>query len=334
MKFLDAISFQSIFLIVFGVATFLLLIMLFTNRKKTYRAASMLSKAEAEITRKKANSKEVIQYNAIDAFFAKTKFLAKFSPYNIITDARKVEWNIGYKEYVGMLLAAAAVLSSLFYVYLGKSFLCIYVSLGAIFFPRIMLYFKNEQYKMHRRDRIAIFMKAVSNSMSVFGNAIDAIEEVIPLAHESLRADLTKTVALLKSGKSLSFSFSGMLEKYSYEDFHFFIDMLEVAHEHGGESDDILTNISNDFDQTKVLQFKLIRAMAIPRKAFYQNGVFVAILPLIFLFVEHGQLYLYLTTGYMNGLLGEIAMVLNFAIIMFFWYKQEKISKFNFDGEE
>ncbi|MEX3623657.1 type II secretion system F family protein [Viridibacillus arvi] len=333
MRILDSISFQSIFLIIGGVAFFVLLLILFSGRKKTYRAARMLNKSEVEFKKKKGSQEQVIQQNALDLFFEKTKLLAKFSPYNVIIEARSIEWKIGYKEYTGIFLAGAVALSALFYVYLGKTFMSVYIGLFAIIGPRIVLHYKRLQYQMNRRDRISIFMKSIANSMSVFGNAIDAIEEVMPLVHESLRSDLVKAVALLKSGKALSFSFSSLLEKYSYQDLHFFIDMLEVAHEHGGEYNDLLSNIADDFDQTKLLHLKLSRAMALAKKAFYQNGIFVATLPIIFLIAEHGQLYKYLTSGYLDGILGMFVMCLNFVIVCFFWHKLEKIAKFDLDGE-
>lgn len=334
MKIFDSISFQSLFLIVAGVSIFILLVTLFGGQRKTFRAAKMLNITEEEVKRKKgAKGSEYIQRSIVDSFFERTKFLTKFSPYHVITEARSIEWKIGYKEYLILVGLGAALLGGLFYIYWGKSLLCIYVTVFAIFIPKIAIHYKRLQYLENRRDRIAIFMKSVSNSMAVFGNAIDAIEEVMPLVHETLRGDLVKAVALLKSGKSLTFSFGSLLEKYSYQDLTFFIDMLEVAHEHGGEYNDLLTNIADDFDQTKVLNMKLTRAMSLAKKAFFQNGLFVAILPMIFMLVEGGQLYSYLTTGYLDGILGKLVMTLNFVMILFFWYKLEKIAKFDLDGE-
>lgn len=332
MKILDSISFQSFFLILAGVSVFILLMVLFGGKKKTYRAAIMLSKAESAIESKKSKKNDQIQPSVIDTFFEKTKFLTKFSPYHVITAAREVEWKIGYKEYTTMVLAGAAVIGGLFYVYWGKTFTGAYMGLLAIGVPRIVLYYKTLKYYENRRDRIAIFMKSVANSMAVFGNAIDAIEEVRPLVHETLRPDLVKAVALLKSGKNLSFSFQPLLDKYTYQDLNFFIDMLEVAHEHGGEYNDLLSNIADDFDQTKILSVKLARAMALAKKAFLQNGIFVVVLPLLFLFVEKGQLYGFLTTGPMNGIFGKAVMTANFLIVGFFWFKLEKIAKFDLDG--
>lgn len=332
MKILDSISFQSLFLIIAGVALFILLTVLLGNKQKTYRAAKMLDIAEEEVQKKKgAKGEDHIKRNMVDTFFERTKVLTKFAPYNVIMEARSVEWKIGYKEYLMILAAAAALLSGMFYIYWGKSLMSIYMSVFAVFAPRIVLYYKNLQYLENRRDRIAIFMKSIANSMSVFGNAIDAIEEVTPLVHESLRGDLVKAVALLKSGKSLTFSFTSLLEKYKYQDLQFFMDMLEVAHEHGGEYNGILASVADDFDQTKVLNMKLTRAMSLAKKAFFQNGIFVAILPIIFMFAEGGQLYGYLTSGYLDGILGKLVMTLNFCMILFFWYKMEKIAKFDLD---
>lgn len=332
MKIFDTISFQSMFLIVAGVALFVLMLLLFSGKKKTYRAAMMLNKSDVELKRKKGGQEAILQTSIIDTFFDKTKILSKYAPYKVITEAREVEWKIGYKEYTGIALAGAVGLSVLFYFYLGKTYMSAYVGLLGIVIPRLVLYYKNMEFQLKRRDRIGIFIKAVTNSMAVFGNAIDAIEEVMPLVHETLRADLTKAVALLKSGKNLTFAFSSMLEKYDYQDLHFFLEMLEVAHEHGGEYNDILSNISEDYDQQKILQFKLARSMALAKKAFYQNAAIVGGLPILFVFVQGGQLYMYLTTGYLDGILGPIAMILNFCVICFFWYKLEKISQFDLDG--
>lgn len=333
MKILDTISFQSLFLIVAGVAFFILLSVLIGGKQKTFRAAKMLNVAEEEVKRKKGTKDgDYVQRSIIDIFFERTKILTKHAPYNVITEARSIEWKIGYKEYLSIVGMGAAILGVLFFVYWGKSLTCIYVMLFAIFTPRMVLHYKRVEYLENRRDRIAIFMKSIANSMSVFGNAIDAIEEVTPLVHESLRGDLVKSVALLKSGKSLTFSFTSLLEKYKYQDLHFFMDMLEVTHEHGGGYNDLLSNIADDFDQTKVLSMKLTRAMALAKKAFFQNGIFVAILPIIFLFAEGGQLYVYLTTGFLNGILGKLAMTLNFCLIIFFGFKMEKIAKFDLDS--
>lgn len=334
MRILDSVSIQSFFLIVTGISLFILLMILFGQKQKTYRATKMLNNiAEQEVIKKKGAKEQHVQRNAIDTFFERTKILTKFSPFHVINEARSIEWKIGYKEYLIILGAGAGVLFGLFFIYLGKSFAAIYFALFAIVVPRIAIHYKRIQYLNNRRDRISIFMKSVANSMAVFGNAIDAIEEVMPLVHESIRPDLIRAVALLKSGKSLTFSFSSLLEKYSYQDLHFFIDMLEVAHEHGGEYNDLLSNIADDFDQTKLLQMKLTRAMSLAKKAFFQNGIFVAILPIIFMFAEGGQLYGYLTSGFLDGILGKLVMTLNFIVICFFWYKLEKIAKFDLDGE-
>lgn len=330
MRIFDAISFQSIFLMIAGVAIFLLLVFLFSERKKTYRAAMMLDKAEVEIKKKKAGEEEVIKASIVDKMFGSTKLLSKYSPYNIITEARSIEWKIGYKEYVAMFLAGGLLISFLLWTALGKSPLALYGMLGGFVIPRIAIYYQRQKYEEKRRDRISIFMKAMANSMAVFGSAVDSIEEVMPLVHDTIRADMVKAQALLKSGKSLSYAFQDMVSKYPYSDFSFFIDMLEVAHQHGGEYNDILSNIAEDFDQTKLLKVKLSRAMSMSKRAFYQNAGFVAVLPLIFMFVQGGQLYGMIVAGPL-GLVGRLILLLNLAIILYFWFKLEKISKFDLD---
>ncbi|MEQ6391248.1 hypothetical protein RZN22_18390 [Bacillaceae bacterium S4-13-58] len=236
MKIFDAISFQSLFLIIAGIAIFILLLFLFSEKKKTYRAAMMLSKADIDLKKKKdkGKGKEVVGTNGLDKFLDSTKFLSKYSPYNVLTEAHKIEWMIGYKEYFTHFFLVGGIVSGLVWVAIGQSYFAFYAVILGVFVPRIMLYFKQKKFEITRQERIAIYMKAVSNSMSVFGNAIDAIEEVMPLVHETIRVDLVKTVALLKSGKSLSYSFKEMVDKYDYQELHFFTDMLEAAHEHGG----------------------------------------------------------------------------------------------------
>lgn len=329
MRIFDVISFQSIFLIVAGVAIFLFLIFLFSDRKKTYRAAMMLDKAEVEVKKKKAGGEQVVKSSIIDKMFQSTKILSKYSPYNIITEARSIEWNIGYKEYLTMFLGGGLAVSFLLWTAIGRSPFALYGMLAGFIVPRIVIYYQRRKYEEVLRDRISVFMKAMSNSMSVFNSAIDSIKETMPLVHDTIRADMVKAQALLKSGKSLSYAFKDMVEKYPYPDFSFFIDMLEVAHEHGGEYNDILANIAEDFDQTKLLQVKLNRVMSMAKRAFYQNAGFVALLPIIFMFVEGGQLYAMIVAGPL-GFIGRLILVGNLAIIAYFWYKLEKISTFDF----
>lgn len=326
MKILDTISFQSLFLIIAGVAIFIFLILLFSGKKKTYRAARMLNQKEIDFKKSKSkNNSTELTSNVFDRLLTSTKVLAKYSPYNVITEAHKVEWKIGYKEYLIYFVGAGALASALIWVSIGKNPLSFYGVVLGVFAPRLLLHFKQKKYEVTQQERIAIFMKTVANSMTVFGNAIDSIEEVMPLVHEKIRVDLVKAVALLKSGKSLTYSFNEMLGKYDYQELHFFIDMLEVAHEHGGEFNHVLTNIALDFEQQKILQFKLDRAMTQGKRAFYQNAGFVAILPLIFMFASGGQMYGML----MQGFYGKAALLGNLFVICFFWYRLEKMSTFN-----
>lgn len=328
MKILDAISFQSLFLIIAGVAIFILLVLLFSNKKKTYRATMMLNQKEIDLKKAKSKDKNAqVTTNAFDKLLGSTKVLAKYSPYNVITEAHKVEWMIGYKEYLTYFLGGGVVAAGMFWVAMGKNPLAIYAILLGVVAPRIMLYYQTKKYEITLQDRVSIFMKTVANSMTVFGNAIDSVEEVMPLVHEKIRVDLVKAVALLKSGKSLSYSFKEFVDKYDYQELHFFIDMLEVAHEHGGEFNHVLNNIAEDFEQQKLLQMKLDRAMTQGKRAFYQNAVFVAILPVIFMFASGGKMYSMLTTG-SYGFIGKIALTLNLIVICFFWSKLEKMTKF------
>jgi tight adherence protein B len=328
MRIFDAISFQSLFLILAGVSIFLFFIFLFSEKKKTYRAAMMLDKAEIEIKKKKSGGEQILKASIIDKVFESTKLLSKYAPYNVITEARQIEWNIGYKEYITMFLGGGVLASGLLWTAMGKSPFALYGMLVGFIIPRVALYYQRQKYEEKKRDRLAVFMKAMANSMAVFNSALDSIEEVMPLVHETIRADMVKAQALLKSGKSLSYSFKSMTDKYHYPDFRFFIDMLEVAHDHGGEYNDILANIAEDFDQTKLLQVKLRRVMAQAKRAFFQNAIFVAILPIIFMFVQGGQLYGMVVSGPI-GLIGRAVLVCNLLIIAFFWYKLEKISTFD-----
>ncbi|WP_121616781.1 type II secretion system F family protein [Virgibacillus halodenitrificans] len=328
MRIFDAISFNSFFLMLAGVSIFIFLVFLFSERKKTYRAAMMLDKAELEVKKKKEGEEQEIKTSIIDKMFGSTKLLSKYSPYNIIMEARSIEWNIGYKEYLTIFLGGGVGVSFLLWTAIGRSPLALYGMLAGFVIPRIAIYYQTKKYEERRRDRIAIFMKAMSNSMAVFNSAIDSVNEVMPLVHETIRADLVKAQALLKSGKSLSYAFKDMVESYPYPDFTFFIDMLEVAHEHGGEYNDILTNIAEDFDQTKLLQVKLRRVMSMAKRAFYQNAGFVALLPVIFMFIQGGQLYAMIVSGPL-GLVGRLILVGNLVVIAYFWYKLEKISKFD-----
>jgi Flp pilus assembly protein TadB len=326
MKIFDAISFQSLFLIIAGVSIFALLVLLSSGKKKTYRAAMMLNQKELDLKKKNLkDNKFYITMNGFDRFLASTKILTKYSPYNIITEAHKIEWMIGYKEYITYFVAGGAIATGLVWVAIGKSFFAIYAMALGLFAPRILLYFQQKKFEITQQERIVIFMKTVANAMNVFGNAIDAIEEVMPLVHEKIRVDLTKAVALLKSGKSLSYSFKDMLEKYDYPELHFFIDMLEVAHEHGGEYNHVLNNIALDFEQQKVLQVKLDRAMAQAKRAFYQNATFVALLPIIFMVATEGRMYKILV----STIFGKAALLGNLIVIGFFWYRLEKIAKFD-----
>lgn len=328
MSVFDAIPFQSFFLILAGVSVFVFIVVLFSERQKTYRAAMMLDKAEIEVERRKAGGEKELKSNIIDKMFESTKILSKYAPYNVIKDARAIEWRIGYKEYLFIFLAGGVGISFLLWTAMGKSWFAIYGMLAGIIVPRVIIYYQNMKYEERKRDRISIFMKAMANSMAVFNSAIDSIDEVMPLVHDTIRADMVKAQALLKSGKSLSYSFEDMTEKYPYPDFTFFIDMLEVAHQHGGEYNDILSNIAEDFDQVKLLQVKLTRVMAMAKRAFFQNAGFVALLPIIFMFIQGGQLYAMIVGGPI-GIFGKLVLVGNLGVILFFWYKLEEISSFD-----
>ncbi|MGG6447713.1 type II secretion system F family protein [Pseudobacillus badius] len=316
-----------ILLAVAAISLFLLLSWLFDKRPQRYKAHMLFKEVDQSVQRgKKKEKQDNTQYednNSIfDLLLMNFKPLRKFSPALIIHDARKHEWDLTVGQYYLIYFMASSSFSLLLYIYLNKNMLGLIGFVVGIFVPRIILYYKKKRYAHLLNDRIAVYMKTMANSMSVLGNVVDALNETIKLVHPSLKPDLLRVVSLLQSGKTVTYSYEEMCKKYDFNDFVFFHEMLEVAHDSGGEYMDILMKIAEDFEQRKLLQAKLDTSMSQAKKAYIYNSIIFAGLPFIFYFFQRGAYNMLMET-----IAGPIVIIMFACILLGVYYKVETLTR-------
>lgn len=300
------------FLGLFGVSLLWLLINLKPNVKYQFSAYLEEENITNEVEKRQKSS------------FVKNKYINDLLPSTIIKKAAKVDWEITEKNYWAWVFISSLAWSFVMYVLIVSPVISILSLLGGFLTPPLLVYARGKKHKTKVENTLIIYMKATANSMSVHGNAINALKEVSLLVDENLKRELEKVISLLQSGKSMKEAFKDLNERYDYKELHFFHNMLEVAHQHGGKHESVLKAASDDFEQQKFLQLKLSTELTQTKKAFYQSVGMVVSMPFIFMFFMN-DLYQTLT----NHPGGQLVLGTVVIVIIFLSIKVEKMSQFN-----
>lgn len=320
---LKTISYSSVLLLIAALSIYCVLSWLLVNRPVRYKAHMLFSEVDRDRERekkKKEGKSNLVDNTFLDKLLRPVPQLSKFAPYHVVSEAFKYEWFISISHYYLILFGSGTALAILFYMILGQNLIAIYAFLLGFFVPRIVLYFKKKEYKRTVQDRLSIYMKSIANSMSVFGNAGEAADNTSDLVHPVLRPYIVKAVSLMHAGKSVTYAFDDLIQAFNYKEVRFFHEMLEVAHESGGEYTDVLMSIAEDFEDKKILQARLEATLTQSKKAFVQNSMFVVLLPFIFFFLQRE------TYGYLvDSPLGPIVMVVCYVSLVLIYIVLEKI---------
>ena len=324
LSMLKSVTYTTVLLIIATLSIYFVLSWILVNRPVRYNAHMLFSEVDKDKERakkKKEGKNNLVERSLLDRILKPIPQLSKFSPYHVVTEAYKYEWFISVRHYYLIVFGAGSVLAILFYLILGQNLIAIYAFLFGFFIPRIVLYFRKKEYKRTVQDRLSIYMKSIANSMSVFGNAGEAAENTADLVHPVLRPYLIKAISLLHAGKSVTYAFDDLIRTFDYKEVRFFHEMLEVAHESGGEYTDVLMNIAEDFEDKKILQARLEAALTQSKKAFVQNSLFVVLLPFIFFFLQRE------TYGYLVGSpIGPIVMIVCYVSLVLVYILLERIA--------
>lgn len=308
-----------ILLFVAAISFFFVLSWLINLKQKSFKIHQLLNKDVKKKSKKKSKGSGV-SGNLLDIVFS-LKPIKKFSPSSVISEARKVEWELSYSKYQVIIFTSGIVISSVLFIYFKQSVLSLIGFAVAFVLPRILLHYKRKKYTNNMNDRLTIYMKTMANSMSVLGNVVDSLNETIKLVHPSLKDDLIKAMTLLQAGKRITEAFEDLCKKYDYKDFVFFHEILEVTHDSGHEYIDVLVNIAEDYEQRKYLQAKLNGALGQAKQAYIINSIIFLSLPLVFYFLQR-QAYNML----MSSLIGPTVIVLFTVILTLVFVKIEKMS--------
>ncbi|MCF6094506.1 hypothetical protein L1765_11080 [Microaerobacter geothermalis] len=300
---------SEIYLIIIGVGIGYLLYQL--NSRQSFRVKNMFEHQE-EVKRVKSKD-----------FLSKRKWTRWMSPAPFVEEAQKYDWNVSEKEYwvfvfVGGILGSAAI--QLFQLY----FLSPIGFLVGFMVPKVMLYLHKRKNKLKTEEKLMIYMKATANAMPVYGNAVDTLTSITPLLEDPIKKDVESALAILQSGKSVEYAFRELNRKYKYKELHFFHDMLDVAHKHGGEFHDILMTTAEEFEQKKLLQMKLHAALTQSKQAFRQNALIVIAIPFFFKFFTP-EIY----DKIIGTTFGKGALVFIIVSIVFAFVKVEQHSRFD-----
>lgn len=317
-----------------SVCIFFLFTWLFERKPQKFKAHMLFKElSNEEISKKndkkKKDRKPISNQSIFDVVLLNIKPLKKFAPAIVIREAEKFEWDLKLRTYYFIYFASSVSFSLALYIYLNKNLVSLAGFILGIFIPRIVLYYKEKAYAHSLNNRLSVYMKTMANSISVLGNVVDALNDTIKLVHPSLKPDLLKVVSLLQSGKSVTYAYKELCDKYDFNDFKFFHEMLEVTHDTGGEYTDVLLNIAEDFEQRKILQAKLDTALSQAKKAYILNcGIFAA-LPFVFYYFQNPAYRMLMTTAF-----GPAVLIFFSVILILVYYKIEQMSQFkNFKNQ-
>lgn len=318
-----------IILLIVAISFFFIISFLLSLKKDNYKAHSIMRyNSQAYLEKKEVQKKEWLsitnshKMSLIDLIFGSIKPLKKYAPSEIFKEAVLCEWELTRTKYNFIVLGTGSVVSFVLFFYLNENLIALIGYAVGLFSPRIFLYYQKKKFKNIMIDRLSIYMKTFANSISVFGNVLDSLNETIRLSHPSLKSDLTKVVSLLHAGKPITYAFREFNEKYPYNDIRFFHEMLEVAHDSGGENIEVLMNIAEDFEARKLLQAKLDTALAQAKKAYVLNCGIFFVLPFMFYFLQKNAYDLLMKTIY-----GPIVIITFSIILLVIYAKIEKLSQ-------
>ncbi|HFK1748587.1 TPA: type II secretion system F family protein [Bacillus cereus] len=320
---------SSIILALIGVCIFILIAtFFFKDKRKKYTAENILKDLENQKSQMEKRSKEEqdidIPFTFLDSFFNNFSFTEKIAPSNVIAEARRYEWFIGAKEYWTIYIVGSTLLTGSIFLMLNGHIGCVIGYALGFYIHRFMLHVHRRKYKFVENDRISIYMKTMTNSLHILGTVIDAIEEVKPLVHSSIREELDKATFKLKQGKSVAEALSSLDKKYPYKELMFFHEMLDVADKNGGKNTEALESIALDFEDRKVKQMQLYAETTQGMKAFRNTAAIVIALPFIFKFFMP-QAYSIL----MRTPLGSIVFVFTSLIILYCYTRLQKLADWN-----
>lgn len=295
--------------------TVFLILLIYTFIRVVFQPRSSISELMIDKDNKVQNNENV-------SGFKFSKF--SLNPKKLKQEAIEYEWNLNTGKWLLISLASVIVISLFSYFSFGKEELLLLFGLLGFVVPRILLNQKKRKHRVVLLDRLLVFLNAFTSTLLVTHQPVKALKEIKELQHHTVQEEIEKIIINLSSGIGVKKSFSGLVDKYPFKMLSFYVDQLEIAIADGGDGTyKILTSVVNDIESEKTLIAKLRTELVKEKRAFYQNALFVLLMPFAFNFMPKMAEVL---TGTLPG---KVVITFNFLAVIGIYLIVRKLASFN-----
>lgn len=239
-------------------------------------------------------------------------------------EALDYEWDLSTGKWLLITLVSSITLALFAYFSFGREEILLLFGFLGLGVPRILLNQKKRKHRVILLDRLLVFLNAFTSTLLVTHQPVKALKEIKELQHYTVQEEIEKIIISMNSGIGVENSFTGLIEKYPFKMLSFYVDQLEIATTDGGGSTyKILTSVVNDIESEKTLVAKLRTELVKEKRAFYQNALFVLLMPFAFNFMPKMAEVL---TGTFPG---KMVIAFNFLAVIGIYFIVRKLANFN-----
>jgi pilus assembly protein TadC len=235
------------------------------------------------------------------------RYFKWLNPFTVEDNAKVASWDFNFKKY-WLLVMLGSFLSLVFIFLVLRTYYLFPLGILAGFaLPNVLVFLRHRKRKDEISNEISSYINTTANLTITFGDPYRALTEIVEkkFIEEPLLSDLAAVVMGIESGLSMKDAFKPFNEKYNNDILNIFHDNLILYDKYGGSMEDVLIQISKDYDRS--LQRRLMfRNEKYPhRQAFYTLLKLVVLIPFVMLGISY-EYY----TNFVNDPAGKLVFTI------------------------
>lgn len=255
------------------------------------------------------------------------RYFKWLNPYTVEDNAKAAAWDFSFKKY-WMLVTLGSIVSLIFIFFVLQMFYLFPLGiLGGFALPNVLVFLHHRKRKDELYNEVSAYINSMANLTMTFGDPYRALCEVLEkrFVEEPLYSDLLTVVTSIENGVSMKDAFQPLNEKFNIEILNIFHDNLVLYDMYGGNMDDVLLQVSKDYDRTLERRLMFRNAKYPHRQAFYVLLQFLILSPFVMLGISY-EYY----QNFISDPVGKLILIIMIIIGIFSAIRIE----FKYDNDE
>lgn len=263
--------------------------------------------------------------SAYSKFLEKYKLSQYFDPAYTIQTAQDYGSDMTKTSYVLNFIFGVSIAVIIMNIYFRPIlFMFPVVVIGGFIAVNIRLHKIKKEYVQDIDEKLSIYMSSLVTALETFGNLKQSLVSIMALIDDPIRSDLEQVQIKLQDGKSVTYAFEHMNQKYPNKDLKMFHEQLHVVNEVGMTDLKQIRSTANRMKERKEMKRELKTAH---KQSFKMWKAFVFLnlsLPFLFLILSTENFFIVL-----NHIASTFVYTVIFILIMYTYRKLEFLEMYD-----